>query len=133
MVSKLKTTLATVDFVAITSDGFTALTTESSVTKTCHFIADGKVNSYVLQTRSLEERHSPANLADHLMTSVEQWGLDGKVVLCVHDYASNMIDNYLLLCSLVYVRAILNYLLGVFSQTNLNCELIKQINRHIMY
>uniref|UniRef100_A0A673HB45 BED-type domain-containing protein n=1 Tax=Sinocyclocheilus rhinocerous TaxID=307959 RepID=A0A673HB45_9TELE len=91
MVSKLRTTLATVDFVAITSDSWTALTTESYVTITCHFIADGKVNSCVLQTQALEERHSAANLADYLMTSVEQWGLDGKVVACVHDNARNMI------------------------------------------
>lgn len=90
-VSKLKSTLATVDFVAITSDSWTALTTESYVTITCHFIADTKVNSYVLQTRAMEERHSAANLADYLKTSVEQWGLDGKVVACVHDNASNMI------------------------------------------
>ncbi|CAM4721270.1 unnamed protein product [Leuciscus chuanchicus] len=41
-----------------------------------------KVNSCVLQTRALEERHSAANLADYLKTSVEQWGLDGKVVAC---------------------------------------------------
>ncbi|GAA6082515.1 zinc finger BED domain-containing protein 1-like, partial [Tachysurus ichikawai] len=77
-VSKLKSTLATVDFVAITSDSWTAFTTESYVTITCHFIADTKVNGYVLQTRAMEERHSAANLADYLKTSVEQWGLDGK-------------------------------------------------------
>lgn len=65
-VSKLKSTLATVDFMAITSDSWTALTTESYVTITCHFIADTKVNSYVLQTRAMEERHSAANLADYL-------------------------------------------------------------------
>ncbi|CAM4480393.1 unnamed protein product [Leuciscus chuanchicus] len=80
MVSELKTTLGTVEFVAITTDSWTALTTESYVTITCNFIADSKVNSCVLQTRALEERHSAANLADYLKTSVEQWGLDGKVV-----------------------------------------------------
>lgn len=57
----------------------------------CHFIADSKVNSYVLQTRALEEWHSAANLADYLKTSVEQWGLGGKGVACVHDNASNMV------------------------------------------
>lgn len=55
MVSKLKTTLGTVVFMAITTDTWTALTTEFYVTITCHFIADSKVNSYVLQTRAVEE------------------------------------------------------------------------------
>ncbi|XP_055035972.2 E3 SUMO-protein ligase ZBED1-like [Misgurnus anguillicaudatus] len=90
-VSELKTTLGKVEFVAITTDSWTSLTTESYVTITCHFIADSKVKSYVLQTRALEERHSAANLAEHLKTSVEQWGLAGKVVACVHDNASNIV------------------------------------------
>ncbi len=41
-----------------------------SPTIRCNFIADGKVNSYVLQARALEERHSAASQAGHLIMSV---------------------------------------------------------------
>lgn len=47
----------------ITTVSWTELTTESYITITCHFIADGKVNSYVVQIQAMEERHSIANLA----------------------------------------------------------------------
>lgn len=77
--------------VAITTDAWTALNTESYVTITCHFIEDWEMKSVVLQTRAMPERHTAENLADVLNTAVDHWGLLGKITACVHDNASNII------------------------------------------
>uniref|UniRef100_H3B7L0 HAT C-terminal dimerisation domain-containing protein n=1 Tax=Latimeria chalumnae TaxID=7897 RepID=H3B7L0_LATCH len=83
--------LAIAEKVAITTNSWTALNTESYVTITCHFIRQWKMKSVVLQTRALPERHTAENLADMLNTAAETWNLKGKITACVHDNASNMV------------------------------------------
>uniref|UniRef100_H3BEN4 HAT C-terminal dimerisation domain-containing protein n=1 Tax=Latimeria chalumnae TaxID=7897 RepID=H3BEN4_LATCH len=71
--------LAIAEKVAITTDSWTTLNTESYVTITCHFIME----SVVLQT--MPERHIAENLADMLNTAAETWNLEN------HDNASNIV------------------------------------------
>lgn len=78
--------------VAITTDCWTALTAESYITITCHFIGeDWQVNSAVLLTESLPGRHTADTLAEKLNEAVQQWGLDGRVLACVHVNAANIV------------------------------------------
>lgn len=78
------------EYVAITSDGWTSITTKSYMTITRHYVDEGHLRSCVLQTCALEERHTAENLAAHLRSATSTWGLD-KVVTCVHDNATNMV------------------------------------------
>ncbi|KAJ8375608.1 hypothetical protein SKAU_G00061880 [Synaphobranchus kaupii] len=91
MAIELKWKMQRAENIAITSDSWTALTTESYLTITCYFVAEGKMVSAVLQTRAMEERHTAENLAEHLKAATQEWGLVGKVIACVHDNATNMV------------------------------------------
>ena len=87
----LRTRLAAAPKVSITTDGWTALTTESYVTITCHYIdLRFEMQSAVLQTRAMAERHTAENLAEGLRSATESWGISNKVTACVHDNASNV-------------------------------------------
>ncbi len=77
--------------IALTTDSWTALTTESYITITCHYIVDWEIHSAVLQTKAMPERHTAENLTNTLSTAMDQWGLSGKITVCVHDNASNMV------------------------------------------
>uniref|UniRef100_H3B362 HAT C-terminal dimerisation domain-containing protein n=1 Tax=Latimeria chalumnae TaxID=7897 RepID=H3B362_LATCH len=83
--------LAIVENVAITTDLWTALNTESYVTITCHFIRQWKMENVILQTRAMPERHTAENLADMLNTAAKTWNLKGEITTCVHDNASNIV------------------------------------------
>lgn len=88
---ELKTMLTT-ETVALTTDCWTALTTESYITVTCHYAdKDWKLKSAVLLTASMPERHTADNLADKLNQVVDTWGLAGRVTACVHDNARNIV------------------------------------------
>lgn len=89
---ELKTQLASAKFVALTTDCWTALTTESYVTITCHYIDDDwGVKSAVLLTQSMPGRHTADNLTAKLTDVVETWEVTGKVAACVHDNARNIV------------------------------------------
>uniref|UniRef100_H3A6Y0 HAT C-terminal dimerisation domain-containing protein n=1 Tax=Latimeria chalumnae TaxID=7897 RepID=H3A6Y0_LATCH len=83
--------LAIAEKVAITTDSWTTLNTESYVTIACHFIRQWKMESIILQTHAMPERHTTENLADMLNTAAETWNLKGKITTCVHDNASNIV------------------------------------------
>ncbi|XP_059210868.1 E3 SUMO-protein ligase ZBED1-like [Centropristis striata] len=88
---ELLTELATADRVAITTDCWTALTAESYMTITCHYICNNwQMNSVVLLTESLPSRHTADLLAEKMNEAVEQWGFEGRVIACVHDNAANV-------------------------------------------
>ncbi|KAL7855067.1 hypothetical protein SRHO_G00172570 [Serrasalmus rhombeus] len=74
--SELKTKLATVTAVALTTDCWTALTTESYITVMCHYTDENwQLQSAVLITTNMSDRHTADNLADKLNDVVETWGL----------------------------------------------------------
>ena len=43
------------------------------------------------QSRSMSERHTAENLPEGLRKAVEESGLEGKFIACVHDNASNIL------------------------------------------
>lgn len=89
----LKLSLQQATSVSITTDGWTSNTTESYITVTCHYIDnEWNLKSSVLQTRAYEDRHTGENLAALLKSVVEEWGLEGKILACVHDNASNIVS-----------------------------------------
>ncbi|ROL45338.1 Zinc finger BED domain-containing protein 1 [Anabarilius grahami] len=90
-VRELRSQLTSVEKMAPTTDSWTALTTESYITVTCHYIVDWEIRSAVLQTKAMPERHTAKNLANMLSTAMDHWGLSGKITACVHDNASNMV------------------------------------------
>lgn len=84
--------LSKAERVALTTDCWTALTAESYITITCHYISDDwQMNSAVLLTESLPGRHTADHLAEKMNGAVEQWGLEGRVIACVHDNAANIV------------------------------------------
>ncbi|KAK0151805.1 Zinc finger BED domain-containing protein 1 [Merluccius polli] len=84
--------LATAESVALTTDCWTALTAESYITITCHYIGDDwEMNSAVLLTESLPGRHTADCLAEKLNGAVEHWRIEGRVIACVHDNAANIV------------------------------------------
>lgn len=89
--SELRTRLQSVEKLSLTTDSWTALTTESYITITCHYIHNWEIRSAVLQTKAMPERHTAENIASVLSTATEHWGINGKVIACVHDNASNMV------------------------------------------
>lgn len=89
--SELRSCLTSVEKVSLTTDSWTALTTESYVTVTCHCISNWKIESAVLQTKAMPQRHTTENQANVLSAAAEHWGVTGKVAACIHDNASNMV------------------------------------------
>ena len=69
--ASLREILSSADKVAITTDAWTALTTESYVTVTVHFFSDWVLQSAILQTRSMTERHTAENMAHVLQAAVD--------------------------------------------------------------
>lgn len=90
--ASLKDRLSKTARMAITTDAWTSLTTESYITLTCHYIAEWEMHSAVLETRNFDERHTAVNIANYLKDATEQWlSSSDKVIACVHDNASNMV------------------------------------------
>lgn len=89
---ELKAQLRSADKVAITTDCWTALTTESYITVTCRYIdEDWHLKSAVLLTEAIPVRHTAENLAEKLNHAVQAWGLTGRVTACIHDNAKNIV------------------------------------------
>ncbi|XP_067285697.1 E3 SUMO-protein ligase ZBED1-like [Pseudorasbora parva] len=79
--------------VAITSDAWTSVATESYVTITSYYLSeDWKIVSHVLQTRAVYESHTGAHMARLFLDVVEEWQLTDKSVVLVTDNATNMIS-----------------------------------------
>eukprot|EP00112_Aurelia_sp_Birch-Aquarium-sp1_P012684 Seg2671.1 transcript_id=Seg2671.1/GoldUCD/mRNA.D3Y31 product="Zinc finger BED domain-containing protein 4" protein_id=Seg2671.1/GoldUCD/D3Y31 len=77
--------LSDVSDVAITTDAWTSLATESYVTVTVNYITkEWQMKSAVLDTSELDERHSAENLAIRLELVKADWNLEGKIRLAVN-------------------------------------------------
>lgn len=90
--SKLKTRLSKVTNVALTTDCWTSNTAESYMTITCHWMEDWEMKSAVLLTEGMAKSHTADNLAEKLNEAVDDWGLTGRVIACVHDNARNIVS-----------------------------------------
>ncbi|XP_073681633.1 E3 SUMO-protein ligase ZBED1-like [Garra rufa] len=83
--------LCNTDRVAITCDAWTSISTDSYVTITAHYITDEcKLAACVLQTRSMNESHTGANVAELLQSVASEWKIANKDLVLVTDNASNM-------------------------------------------
>ena len=88
--SKILEELNDVTDVAITTDGWTSLATESYVTVTIHYITkDWQGKSAILNTSELDESHSAENIAIRLELVQADWNREGKIRVCVRDNAFN--------------------------------------------
>ena len=74
------------------TDIWTSRTVQSYITVTVHFLTeDWILDSRVLVTHEMMERHTGVNIAECLREIAKDWNLDNKVVAVVHDNASNMV------------------------------------------
>ena len=83
--------LNSVQSVSLTTDTWTSNATESYITVTEHHITDDwEMQSNVLMTRAMPERHTGENLANKLLDCASEFELENKVESVVHDNARNM-------------------------------------------
>lgn len=89
---ELKMALSSVEKIALTTDCWTALTSESYITITCHYIdPEWQMKCAVLLTESLSDKHTSDRLAEKLNEAVASWDIAGRVIACVHDNAINIV------------------------------------------
>ncbi|KAI2645902.1 E3 SUMO-protein ligase ZBED1 [Labeo rohita] len=78
--------------VALTTDSWTSCSTESYVTITAHLISmNWQMQSFVLQTRTLNEAHTGKNIGELLRDACSEWTIADKSPALVTDNARNMI------------------------------------------
>ena len=93
MKEQLLATLQAIPYVAVTSDIWTSRVTQAYITLTVHFITDDwKMESKVIQTEEIPERHTGENISLRLTNVSEQWCIKQKVVALVRDNAANMVS-----------------------------------------
>ena len=89
---QLLATLEAIPYVAVTSDIWTSRVTQAYITLTVHFITDSwKMDSMVLQTQEMPERHTGVNIHAQLSTASEKLKIKEKVVALVRDNVSIMV------------------------------------------
>uniref|UniRef100_A0A3P8TL70 BED-type domain-containing protein n=1 Tax=Amphiprion percula TaxID=161767 RepID=A0A3P8TL70_AMPPE len=87
--------LGKVEKVALTADFWTALPVQRYITVSCSFITDDwQGRSAVLQTHRLSsEGHTTTDsITERLLSTVQAWGIAGKVTACVHNNAQNILS-----------------------------------------
>uniref|UniRef100_A0A1A7YUM3 BED-type domain-containing protein n=1 Tax=Iconisemion striatum TaxID=60296 RepID=A0A1A7YUM3_9TELE len=91
----LRVQLVKVEKVAITADFWAALPFQRYVTVSCSFITDDwKGRSAVLQTHMLSEDHiTTESITEMLLSTVQAWGIAGKVTACIHNNKENFLSG----------------------------------------
>ncbi|XP_065054160.1 E3 SUMO-protein ligase ZBED1-like [Rhopilema esculentum] len=88
----IEKSLENITDVSITTDAWTSLATESYITVTAHFIdTNWEMQTFVVDTSEMDERHSAENLAIRLEMVKMEWSLEGKIRVCVRDNAANQV------------------------------------------
>ena len=77
--------------VSLTSDMWTSMNMEAYLAVTCHFIADGVLNTTLLGVQHFPQSHTAHNLAEAKGAIMEEWGIRHKVTCLLTDAASNML------------------------------------------
>ena len=89
---ELLATLATVPYVAVTTDIWTSRSTQAYITVTAHYLTNvWKMESKVLQTHEMPERHTGVHISERLLKAGEDWKISNKIVAVVRDNAANMV------------------------------------------
>jgi hypothetical protein len=76
--------------VAITTDIWTSLNTDSYLTMTVHFLSKTVLKTLVLCTKKLESSHTGIYLSQIMTEELHKWNIFNKVVAVVTDGAPNM-------------------------------------------
>ncbi|XP_047448024.1 E3 SUMO-protein ligase ZBED1-like [Mugil cephalus] len=79
--------------VALTADFWTALPFQGYITVSCSFITDDwQGKSAVLQTHKLpsDNRITTDSVKEKLLSTVQMWGICGKVTACVHNHTEDI-------------------------------------------
>jgi len=72
MKEQLLATLATVQYVAVTTDIWTSRAMQAFITVTVHFLTDcWKMESNVLQTQEMPERHTGVHISERLLIVIK--------------------------------------------------------------
>ena len=88
---EVKAQLNSCSAVAVTTDGWQSIATESYTTFTAHFIdKDWNLKNFGLQTRYTPVKHTAENLKDICMGALEEWKLSEKTIAGVMDNARNI-------------------------------------------
>lgn len=89
--SKLFQLISTAKHVAITSDVWTSISTESYLTTTIHFFdANLQLRTFVLTTEKLTTNHTAKNLSEVLQGIFQNWNIQTKVCAIVTDSGPNI-------------------------------------------
>ena len=84
--------LQAASYIALTSDVWTSLATQSYISATAHFItSEWELSSCVLQTLHFPESHTGVHISEKLKEICSNFNVPyGKVVAVVHDQGSNI-------------------------------------------
>ena len=80
-------------YVSLTTDIWTSRTQQAYLTVTAHFITGKwKMESKVLQTREMPERHTGVNISERLKAAACEWKIaNDRLATVVRDNAANMV------------------------------------------
>ncbi|XP_063220505.1 E3 SUMO-protein ligase ZBED1-like [Bacillus rossius redtenbacheri] len=87
---QLQNKLNDVEYVAITTDVWTSLNTQSFMTVTVHFVANNEMQSAVLETKVLVENHTALYLSSVLKSLLTEWNLINKITAVITDGGPNI-------------------------------------------
>lgn len=89
---KVSTNLKNALYIAITTDGWTSINTNSFIAVTGHFIdrESCELKSHILGCYNFEDRHTSVNLSTFLNKTFEDWNIAEKVKVAVSDNAANI-------------------------------------------
>lgn len=88
--NKVETMLNNARDVAITSDIWTSMNTDSYITITVHFLIQTQLKTLVLCTKKLECSHTAVNICDLMTEELNKWNIYDKVVAVVTDGRANI-------------------------------------------
>ena len=90
--AELRALLKSVPAVAVTTDAWTSKAVRSFATYTVHFLNNSwELQSFVLATRPMDGSHTAANIAEHIRSIADEYGIADKITAVVHDEAANMV------------------------------------------
>lgn len=89
--NKIQTVLNDTKHVAITSDIWTSMNTDSYLTVTAHVYDNAyKLKTFILTTEKLEKNHTAQYLYETFIKVFENWNITNKVIAVVTDSGANI-------------------------------------------
>lgn len=90
--NKVQMLLDEAKHVAITTDIWTSMNTDSFITMTAHFFNKNQINlnTVVLCTKKLESNHTGIHLSEVMTQELNDWNIFNKVIAIVTDGGANI-------------------------------------------